>query len=154
MTQRPALAVAAPPQSLIPPCVMGTAFSTSQNDCVVLRHMAHAQVPATPLSSVADCQLGVMLCRFRAVFSVTLNGYDNLAVECLAPLGRVWQHQEASSFIVVQEVDVCGAPSRLAALSLAFVRDCFLGCGVETLQEACARSQWSVGREELQTWFI
>ena len=152
--QWPALAVATPSQSPIPPCVMGTASSITQHDCVVLSHMANAQVPATPLSSVADCQLGVMLCRFRAVFPVTLNGCDNLAVECLAPLGRVWQHQEASSYIVVQEFGVYGAPvCRLSALSLAFVRDCFLGCGVETLQEACARPQWTVGREELQPWF-
>ena len=127
---------------------MGTASSTTQHDCVVLSHMANAQVPATPLSSVVDCLLRVMLCRFRAVFPVTLNGYDNLAVGCLAPLERVWQHQEASNYIVVQEDGVYGAPCRLSALSLAFVRDCFLGCGVETLQEACAlRPQWTVGRE-------
>ena len=48
MAQWPALAVATPPQPPIPPCVMGTVFSTTQHDCVVLRHMANAQVPATP----------------------------------------------------------------------------------------------------------
>ena len=48
-----------------------------------------------------DGQSGAMLYIFRAVFSFTLNSHDNLAVDFLAPLDRVWQHQEASSFIAV-----------------------------------------------------
>ena len=126
---------------------------TAQYDCVVLNHMANAQVPETPLCSVADGQLGVTLCRFRAVFSFTLNGNDHLTVECLAPLDRVWQPLVASSFIVVQDV-TAGVPSgRLAALSLAFVRDCFMASAVETLKKACARPPWTVARGELQKWF-
>ena len=153
LVQWPTMTVMLPPQPPIPPCIKGVASSTAQHDCVVLNHMANAQVPETPLCSVADGQLGETLCRFRAVFSFTLNGNDHLTVECLAPLDRVWQPLVASSFIVVQDA-TAGVPSgRLAALSLAFVRDCFMASAVETLKEACARPPWTVAREELQKWF-
>ena len=139
-------------RSPLPPCIVGQVRSMASHDCMELEQVvsAHEQ---TELGVVPDSQLADALCRSRSVFSFTLDGQSQLTVECLVPLRRVWQHQAGSEFIVVQNFCAPITTCRLAAFSIAFVRDCLLANGLDTLREACTRPPWRVAREVLRTWF-
>lgn len=119
-------------------------MAVTRHDLVVLRQTGLTDVPDTPLHLVSDQVLITALCQSRAVLSFTLDGASEVAAECIVPLFRVWHQPEASTLVVVREHHGEARPGGWAALGIAFIRDCLLALGVDTVRGACSRQQWTV----------
>ena len=76
-----------------------------------------------------------------------------ITVECLVPILALWSSMAFPESIIVQDLDAKHSENQVTVLTVAFVRDCMLANGVQTLQDACSRPPWMVPKEELQRWF-
>ena len=137
----------------LPACIVGSVQAIAPNDQVELVSPPTGAGGATQLRAVTDSTLITTLCRARSVFQIRLNGHSFTAVECLAPLSRIWPNTTMSGYIVVQAAHAGDCAHQFAALNIALVRDSLMDCGMETLAEACTRDPWLVAKSELDTWF-
>ena len=133
---------------VIPPYITGRVIETVQHSHVVLRSTL-CDVPQLVLKSIPDDQLAAYLCQKRAIFSLPYTAKDSHEVECLLPLRRA-----TSPYLYQEELIIASLTTDdtapLTVLPLALVRDCLLGSGCDTLQEACTRPPWKVS---LMDWF-
>ena len=137
----------------LPACIVGLVQAIAPNDQVELVTPPTGAGGATQLRTVADSTLITTLCRARSVFQIRLDGHSFTAVECLAPLSRIWPNTTMAGYIVVQTAHAGDCAHQFAALNIALVRDSLTDCGTETLAEACSRDPWLVAKSELDTWF-
>ncbi len=115
-------------------------METVQHSHVVL-HSNLCDVPQLVLKSIPDDQLAAFLCQKLAIFSLPYTSTDSHGVECLSPLLRATSpYLYWEKFMIASLTTDETAP--LTVLPLALVRDCLLGSGCDTLQEACTRPPW------------
>ena len=101
----------------------------------------------TDISKISDPLLADYLCRGRAIFPYSRSEDDAFLVECLTPLRKiVIPYPLSLDYIVARQVESENAP--LSVMPMALVRDCLLGNGRESLEEACSRPCWTVTKDE------
>ena len=101
----------------------------------------------TEISKISDPLLADYLCQGRAIFPYSRSEDDTLLVECLVPLRKIVAPYPLSlDYIVARQVESEGAP--LTVMPMALVRDCLLGAGRESLDEAYNRPCWTVTKDE------
>ena len=145
----------------LPPCICGVPRSRASHDRIVLelnqdlttsKHLAGD----ADLCRITDIDLCKAMCCTRAVFSYAVNDSQTLTVECLLSLRSVLSldpNPASPECILVRNIDAEGLRNQFTVLTVSFVRDCLLACGVETLKAACQRDPWMVPTTELQRWF-
>ena len=139
------------PCAALPPCIRGRVRSTQSHDMVQLECIVVTS--NVDLGCVSDSILAKELCQARSVFSFCCDGSKMITVECLVPLLALWSSMPFPESIIVQDLDAKHSENQVTVLTVAFVRDCMLANGVQTLQDACSRPPWMVPKEELQRWF-
>ena len=99
------------------------------------------------ISDLSDLQLAGHLCQWRAVFPYQCCDDDVIMVECLVPLRKVaTPYPFKLEYIIIQPLSGDAAP--LSTMQMALVRDCLMGNGRDSLQDACSRPNWTVTRSE------
>ena len=130
-----------------PPCIRGQIASAWQNDQLVLRSFLPDRVSEMDISRISDSLLADYLCQGRAIFPYSCSEDDTFLVECLAPLRKlVTPYPLSLDYIVARQVERDDAP--LTVMHMSLVRDCLLGIGRESLEEACSRPCWTVTKDE------
>ena len=133
--------------ALCPPCIRGEVVSTWQYDQLVLCPSLPECVSETDISKISDPLLADYLCQGRAIFPYSCNEDDAFLVECLTPLRKIVAPYPLSlDYIVARQVESENTP--LTVVPMALVRDCLLGNGRESLEEACSRPCWTVTKDE------
>ena len=143
--------VSAPSQ--LPSCIKGRVRLKTSYERFVLEQYPGEPFSDTELSKLSDTQLMDQMCKARAVFQYTMDGESYFAVECLAPLSRVWNTPRGQELIVAQVLQHRDQAHQVGVIGMALVRDSLKDNGVDSLAEACRRPSWLVSREEFNVWF-
>ena len=133
-----------------PPSIRGQIVDARLQNQLTLCYLPPDGLPQVNISDLSDLQLADHLCQWRAVFPFQCCDDDVTMVECLVPLRKVANpYPFKQEYIIIRPLSGDAAP--LSTMQMALVRDCLMGNGRDSLQDACSRPNWTVTRSEYYT---